>query len=171
MPTEKISVKIPLHFTANAVQSRTMPILTLNKVSLAYGHHPLLQQVDFQIDKGERVCLVGKNGTGKSTLFRVISRQADPDEGEVWRQGGLRVAYLEQDVPTDSIQTIYEVVASGLGEMGQLLTDYHNAIHHTGHDEVSLDVLSDLQHRIEVHDGWNLNQKVDTILTDRKSVV
>ena len=142
-----------------------MPLLSLTKVSLAYGHHPLLQQVDFQIDKGERVCLVGRNGTGKSTLFRVITQQAEPDDGEVWRQGALRVAYLEQEVPTDSSQTIYEVVASGLGEMGQLLTDYHNAVHHTGSDEVSLEVLGDLQHRIELHDGWNINQKVDTVLS------
>lgn len=142
-----------------------MPLLKLTNVSLAYGHHPLLQHVDFQIDKGERVCLVGRNGTGKSTLFRVISQQADVDEGEVWRQDTLRVAYLEQDVPTDSSQTIYEVVASGLGEMGQLLTDYHNAVHHVGNDEVPLDALADLQHRIEVHDGWNNNQKVDTVLS------
>jgi len=142
-----------------------MPLLKLTNVSLAYGHYPLLQHVDFQIDKGERVCLVGRNGTGKSTLFRVISQQAEADEGEVWRQDTLRVAYLEQDVPTDSSQTIYEVVASGLGEMGQLLTDYHNAVHHVGNDEVPLDVLADLQHRIEVHDGWNNNQKVDTVLS------
>jgi len=149
----------------NRVQSRPMPLLSLNNVSLAYGHHPLLQQVDFQIDKGERVCLVGRNGTGKSTLFRVISRQAEPDEGEVWRKDTLRVAYLEQDVPTDSAQTIYQVVASGLGELGQLLTDYHNAVHHVGEHEVSLDILSDLQHRIEVQDGWNANQKVDSVLS------
>ena len=142
-----------------------MPLLSLTDVSLAYGHHPLLQHVDFQIDKGERVCLVGRNGTGKSTLFRVITRQAEPDDGEVWRLDNLRVAYLEQEVPTDSAQTIYEVVASGLGDMGQLLTDYHNAVHHVGADEVPLDVLSDLQHRIEVTDGWNINQKVDTVLS------
>ncbi len=142
-----------------------MPLLSLNNVSLAYGHHPLLQHVDFQIDKGERVCLVGRNGTGKSTLFRVISRQAEPDEGEVWRKDTLKVAYLEQDVPTNSDQTIYQVVASGLGEMGQLLTDYHNAVHHVGADEVSLDTLAELQHQIEAHDGWNANQKVDSVLS------
>ncbi|MDH5712152.1 MAG: ATP-binding cassette domain-containing protein [Gammaproteobacteria bacterium] len=141
-----------------------MPLLSLSDVSLAYGHHPLLKQVDFQIDKGERVCLVGRNGTGKSTLFRVISHQAEPDEGEVWRKDTLRVAYLEQEVPTDSADTIYQVVASGLGEMGQLLTDYHNAVHHVG-DELSLDRLHELQHRIEVQDGWNINQKVETILS------
>lgn len=142
-----------------------MALLKLSNVSLAYGHHPLLQHVDFQIDRGERVCLVGRNGTGKSTLFRVISQQAEADEGEVWRKDTLRVAYLEQDVPTDSSQTIYEVVASGLGELGKLLTDYHNAVHHVGSDEVSLDVLADLQHRIEVNDGWNNNQKVDNVLS------
>ena len=141
-----------------------MPLLSLTDVSLAYGHHPLLKEVDFQIDKGERVCLVGRNGTGKSTLFRVISQQAEPDEGEVWRKDTLRVAYLEQEVPTDSSDTIYEVVASGLGELGQLLTDYHNAVHHIG-EELSLDGLHELQHRIEVADGWNINQKVETILS------
>ena len=142
-----------------------MPLLSLTNVSLAYGHHPLLQQVNFQIDKGERVCLVGRNGTGKSTLFRVINQQAEPDDGAVWRQEALRIAYLEQEVPTDIDQTIYAVVATGLGEMGQLLTDYHNAVHHVGAEEVSLDTLSELQHRIEVHDGWNMNQKVDTVLS------
>lgn len=142
-----------------------MPLLNLTNVSLAYGHHPLLQQVDFQIDKGERVCLVGRNGTGKSTLFRVISQQAEADDGEVWRKEALRVAYLEQEVPTDNSQTIYEVVATGLGEMGQLLADYHNAIHHVGGDEVPLETLTDLQHRIEEQDGWNVNQRVDTVLS------
>lgn len=142
-----------------------MPLLSLTNLSLAYGLNPLLQEVNFQIDKGERVCLVGRNGTGKSTLFKIITQQAEPDEGAAWRQDGLRVAYLEQEVPTDSSQSIYEVVASGLGEMGQLLSDYHNAIHHTGDNEVSLDVLTDLQHRIDTNDGWNHNQKVDTVLS------
>ena len=142
-----------------------MPLLSLTNVSLAYGHHPLLQQVNFHIDKGERVCLVGRNGTGKSTLFRVISKQAVPDEGEVWLKDTLRVAYLEQDVPTNSDQTIYQVVASGLGEMGQLLSDYHNAVHHVGEHEVSLETLGELQHRIDAQDGWNANQKVDSVLS------
>ncbi|MDH5447028.1 MAG: ATP-binding cassette domain-containing protein [Gammaproteobacteria bacterium] len=142
-----------------------MPLLSLNDVSLAYGHHPLLKQVNFQIEKGERVCLVGRNGTGKSTLFRVICQQAEPDDGELWRQDTLRVAYLEQEVPTDSTHTIYEVVASGLGEMGQLLSDYHNAVHHVSDSDASLDKLNELQHKIETQDGWNINQKVETVLS------
>ncbi|MCK4950402.1 MAG: ATP-binding cassette domain-containing protein [Gammaproteobacteria bacterium] len=142
-----------------------MALLTLTNISLAYGHHPLLVNVDFQINAGERVCLVGRNGTGKSTLFKVIYDAAEPDDGEVWRRDTLRISHLLQEVPADNKHTIYETVALGLGETGQLLTDYHNALHHTGtENDVSLDTLSDLQHRIEVIDGWNINQKIETIL-------
>lgn len=143
-----------------------MPLLSLNQVSLAYGHHPLLENVELKVDKGERICLVGRNGTGKSTLFRVITGQAEPDDGEVWRQAGLRVSYLQQEVPPDSRQTIFEVVASGLGEIGQLLTQYHQAISQIDHTtDDSLHALSNLQQRIEVVDGWNINQKVEMALS------
>jgi len=81
-----------------------MPLLRLENVSLAYGHLPLLARVDFQIDAGERVCLVGRNGTGKTTLFRVIAGAAMPDAGDIWRAETLRVAHLEQEVPPDTDQ-------------------------------------------------------------------
>ncbi len=143
-----------------------MTLLTLSNVSLAYGHHPLLKHVDFQIEPGERVCLIGRNGTGKSTLFRVINKDAQADDGEIWRQDTLRISHLEQEVPTDASSTVYEIVALGLGKLGQILSDYHNAIHHIeGDEEVSLDKLSDLQHQIEVLDGWNSNQKIDSVLS------
>src|SRR2546427_641975 len=135
-----------------------MPLLRLDNVSLAYGHHPLLAQVDFQIEAGERVCLVGRNGTGKSTLFRVITGVATPDDGEVWRQDSLRIAHLEQEVPPDTTQSIYQVVAGGLGELGALLTEYHNATHHVGVETASLARLATLQARIEALDGWNSGQ-------------
>jgi len=143
-----------------------MPLLRLDKVSLAYGHLPLLSHVDFQIDAGERVCLVGRNGTGKTTLFRAITGAAIPDEGEIWRAETLRVGHLEQEVPPDTDQTIFEVVAGGLGEIGALLTEYHQVTH--GADAAkgaSLQRLAELQSRIEARDGWNINQKVETVLT------
>ncbi|MCK5091621.1 MAG: ABC-F family ATP-binding cassette domain-containing protein, partial [Gammaproteobacteria bacterium] len=93
-----------------------MALLTLTNISLAYGHHPLLVNVDFQINAGERVCLVGRNGTGKSTLFKVIYGDAEPDDGEVWRRDPLRISHLLQEVPADNKHTIYETVALGLGE-------------------------------------------------------
>jgi ABC transport system ATP-binding/permease protein len=143
-----------------------MPLLRFDNVSLAYGHHPLLAHVDFQVERGERVCLVGRNGTGKSTMFRAISGAAQPDDGEVWRQDGLRVAHLEQEVPPDTDQSIFEVVASGLGELGALLTEYHRATHEAGTaDKAGLARLAELQARIEALHGWNISQKVETVLS------
>jgi ATP-binding cassette subfamily F protein uup len=142
-----------------------MTLLTLTNVSLAYGHHPLLAHVDFQVAAGERVCLVGRNGTGKSTLFRVITGVAQSDDGEIWRKDTLRVAHLEQEVPADRDETVYEVVAAGLGELGALLTQYHNVTHHVGTAGTSLAQLAELQARIEARDGWNLGQKVETVLS------
>jgi ATP-binding cassette subfamily F protein uup len=142
-----------------------MTLLTLSDVSLAYGHHPLLAHVDFQIEKGERVCLVGRNGTGKSTLFRVMTGVAQPDDGEVWRRDPLRVTHLEQEVPADRDETIYEVVAAGLGELGELLTRYHNVTRRVGTADAALTELADLQTRIEARDGWNISQKVEAVLS------
>ena len=143
-----------------------MPLLRLENLSLAYGHLPLLLHVDLQIDAGERVCLVGRNGTGKTTLFRVFTGMAIPDEGDVRRMDTLRIAHLEQEVPPDTDQTIFEVVAGGIGELGTLLTEYHNLTLRDGlAQRESLRQLAELQARIEMHDGWNINQKVETVLT------
>lgn len=141
-----------------------MPLLRLDSISLAYGHLPLLAHVNFQIDSGERVCLVGRNGAGKTTLFRVITGAALPDEGEIWRAETLRIAHLEQEIPADTDQTIFQVVAGGLGEIGALLTEYHQVARATA-DHATLQRLADLQSRIEARDGWNINQKVETVLT------
>jgi ATP-binding cassette subfamily F protein uup len=94
-----------------------MPLIRLDNISLAYGHLPLLDEVDLQVDSGERVCLVGRNGTGKTTLFRIITGAALADGGDVWRMETLRLAHLEQEVPPDTDQAIFEVVAAGLGEL------------------------------------------------------
>jgi ABC transport system ATP-binding/permease protein len=143
-----------------------MALLRLDNVSLAYGHVPLLAHVDCQIEPGERVCLVGRNGAGKSTLLRVITGAASPDEGEVWRQESLRIAHLEQEVPPDTDQTLFDVVAGGLGELGSLLSEYHHLTHEITNPERGLLVrMAELQARIDALSGWNLNQKVETVLT------
>src|SRR5215468_863372 len=144
----------------------SMPLLRLDDVSLAYGHLPLLAHVDFQIESRERVCLVGRNGAGKTTLLRVIGGTALPDGGEVWRQDGLRIGHLEQEVPADTDQTVFEVVATGLGELGALLAEYHHLTSQAGAAErLSLKRISELHARIDALDGWNINQKVETVLT------
>jgi ATP-binding cassette subfamily F protein uup len=143
-----------------------MSLLTLDDVSLAYGHLPLLAHVDFRIDKGERVCLVGRNGTGKSTLFRVLSGQVQPDDGEVWRQDTLRVSYLEQEVPEDREATVFDIVAEGLGETGELLSRYHRVANQIGEDDSSsLDDLHELQQQIEANNAWNTGQQIDAVIS------
>ena len=141
-------------------------LINLSKISLAFGHLPLLRDVNFQIEKGERVCLVGRNGTGKSTMFKVISGMVEADEGEIWKQPNLRISYLEQEVPDDEEASIYDIVAPGLGDLGQLLTDYHHILQNfDDQDPKAMRVLSDLQHKIELQDGWNSEQKIEMVLS------
>ena len=142
-----------------------MPLLTLTDISLAYGLHPLLAYTDFQIESGERVCLVGRNGTGKSSLFRVITGAVVPDDGERWCPEGLRIAHLEQEVPADSDDTIYESVARGLGEAGGWLSEYHHLAQQVGSSPERLPELSALQTRIEARGAWALGHRVDTVLS------
>ena len=143
-----------------------MPLLRFDNVSLAFGHLPLLAHVDFQIEPGERVCLLGRNGAGKTTLLRAIAGAVLPDDGEIWRHDTLRIAHLEQEVPADTEQTVYEVVAAGLGELGTLLAEYHHATHEAGGAQRStLRRMADLQARIDALGGWNINQKVERVLT------
>jgi ATP-binding cassette subfamily F protein uup len=143
-----------------------MPLLRLDNLCLAYGHVPLLAHVNFQIEAGERVCLVGCNGTGKTTLLRVITGAAVPDDGEIWRQDGLRIAHLEQEVPPDTEQEVYRVVAAGSGALGGLLAEYHRVTHQAGAgDRSALKRMAELQASIEALDGWKFSHKVDTVLT------
>jgi len=144
-----------------------MNVLGLEKISLAYGHHPLLDHVDLQIDTGERVCLIGRNGAGKSTLLKVIAGKQQPDDGEIRLQAGMRVAYLEQDVPLDDDLTVFEVVAKGLGDLGEVIKEYHDLAHKvaTNHDEKLMNRMAELQHRLDEEDGWALTQKVESVIT------
>jgi len=144
-----------------------MSILGLENVSLAYGHLPLLDQVDLQIEAGERVCLIGRNGAGKSTLLKVIAGKQQADDGSIRLQSGMRVAYLEQDVPHDENLTVFEVVSMGLGDLGELIKEYHELAHRIAseHDDKLMKRMSDLQHRLESENGWAMTQKVESVIS------
>jgi ATP-binding cassette subfamily F protein uup len=144
-----------------------MPFLALQRVGLAYGHLPLFEQADLQIEAGERIALIGRNGAGKSSLLRVISGESAPDAGTIWREPGLRVSRLAQDVPAVGEGTVFEEVASGLGELGTLVSSYHQAATRVAdtHDPADLDALGQLQHALEERDGWSLEQKVELIVS------
>jgi ABC transport system ATP-binding/permease protein len=94
-----------------------MPLVTLDQVSIAFGHLPLLDNAAFQIEPGERVAVIGRNGTGKSTLLQILSGDIPPDSGVVLRQPGVRIARLVQDVPLSADRTVASVVGEGLGEL------------------------------------------------------
>ena len=90
-----------------------MPLVSLDDVSIAFGHLPLLDGVALQIEPRERVSMIGRNGTGKSTLLKILSAELAPDSGTVWRQPSLRVARLEQDIPLSAHRSVFDVVAEG----------------------------------------------------------
>jgi ATP-binding cassette subfamily F protein uup len=155
----------------------SVPLLTLDAVALSFGHLPLFERADLRIEPGERIALIGRNGSGKSSLLKIISGETPPDAGIVWRAPALRVARLEQDVlaysigpadPTDSgNRTVFDEVASGLGALSDLVTAYHYAaVRVAEHDDPDALVrLGDLQHQLEERDGWRLEQKVELVVS------
>jgi len=144
-----------------------MPLLKLDKLSLAYGHHALLDAVDFEIERGERVCLLGRNGAGKSSLLRVISGRQAPDDGSVWLQPELRVACLEQEAGTGFAGNVFDTVAAGLPEQGRLISAYHRAAVQLAQSAAAADLqrLADLQQQLEAAGGWQLEQQVEQVLS------
>lgn len=142
-----------------------MPLIRLSRVSIAFGSHALLNNADFQLDPGERVGLLGRNGEGKSTLMKIISGEIKPDNGEIWRQPELRLAYLQQTPDLKNDDSIYHAVAAGLGEIGELITQYHFLSSLPNIDAQALQQMGDIQHKLESQQGWALQQRVETILS------
>jgi ATP-binding cassette subfamily F protein uup len=142
-----------------------MPFVRLSDVSIAFGTHPVLDHADFQLDPGERIGLIGRNGEGKSTLMKTIAGQVPVDSGEVWRQPGVQVAMLEQEPRLPEQATLYEAVADALGDIGHLISEYHRWSEqaHAGADALS--ALGRLQHELETRDGWRLQQRVEAVLS------
>ena len=95
-----------------------MPLVTLDHVSLAYGYLPLLDDASVEIEAGERICVIGRNGTGKSTLLQIVGGEVKPDEGRVWRQPALRIGRLAQDAPLEDTRAVFDVVSEGLPDLG-----------------------------------------------------
>jgi len=141
-----------------------MTLLKLTDVSLAYGTNPLLDGVSWQIARGERVCIIGRNGTGKSSMLSLVKGSQLPDDGEIWRAPGLKIGELPQELPLADERTVFDVVAEGLSGVGQLLADYHHLSQNIQND-ADLDKLMHVQQALEAKDGWRLQQLVDSTLS------
>ena len=143
-----------------------MALLGMNDVSLAFGGPPVLDHADFGIERGERVCLLGRNGAGKSTLMKLLDGTIVPDSGDVVRQTGITVARLEQEVPDGLEGSTYDVVAAGLGETGRLLARYHRASQRVGTHATddALRKLGRLHSALDAAGAWRVQTVVETVL-------
>ena len=137
-----------------------MSLIQLQRVDFSIGGPLLLEHVDLSIEANERVCIVGRNGEGKSTLMKLIAGELHADDGEVRVQNGVVVARMAQEVPQTTAGSVFDVVADGLGDLGHLLARYHHLI-----AEGDFDALGDVQHQIEAQHGWDLDRRVSEVLT------
>ena len=140
-----------------------MSLVRLDKVSLNFGTHIVLDNVDFMLKKGSRIGLLGRNGVGKTTLMKVIAGSVVPDGGERWLRSGVEITWLEQSLPDADDQTVYDMVADGLAEIGVLLKEYNKLT--LNYEKTKVDQLEKIQSQLEARDGWSISQKVDSVIT------
>lgn len=142
-----------------------MPLLSIKDLSHSFGEAPVLDHVNLSIEKGERICLVGRNGEGKSTLLKLLGKKIKPDEGEVIYSRNARVTELRQDVPATLEGTVYDVVAEGVGELGRTIKQWHHAAMQAAENPSALKQMDVLQQEIEARDGWNIEQTISATIS------
>ena len=143
-----------------------MALLGMQEVSIVFGGPLLLDHAGLSIERGERVCLLGRNGAGKSTVLKLLDGTLVPDTGEVVRQTGVVITRLEQEVPDNVVGTTFDVVAAGLGDAGLLLARYHAASHRVelDHTDAAMRELTRLHDALDRADAWQVASRVDTVL-------
>ncbi len=141
-----------------------MSLVRFDEVSLEFGDTPLLVKANFLIEANERVCLIGRNGAGKSSMLKMIMHELQPDHGEIQWKSNLRISQLEQNLLEGSEQLVQEVILEGLTEQQKLIDEYH-ALSKQILNTQGLRQLEELQHLIDVSGGWQLAQRVETIMT------
>jgi ATP-binding cassette subfamily F protein uup len=144
-----------------------MALISLKEITLAFGGPLLFDGVSMQLEPGERVALLGRNGVGKTTLMKAMAGQIDIDSGEIIYQKGVKITHLPQEVPGDIKGTVFDVVFSGLGERADLLSEYHHVTHrlHSENTPQLMQELGRLQAELDHTDGWDLDSQVGDVLT------
>jgi ATP-binding cassette subfamily F protein uup len=144
-----------------------MAVIGMQDVSVGFGGRPLLEHINLQIEPGDRICLLGRNGVGKTTLMKLITGEVLPEQGDVSRLAKLTITCLTQDVPDNLGGTVFELVSEGLGQRGKLLAQYHSVSHQLAldHDNKSLLTELDNLHRsLDAENGWQMDRYVEDII-------
>lgn len=143
-----------------------MNILSVENASFAVGHVALLDKTSFQLDSGEKIGLIGRNGAGKSSFLKILAGVQKLDDGQIIVQNNLKIVYVSQESFFDKDATVFDTVAEGLGEIRDLLRRYHHVSHEleNGSSEALLKELNELQLEIEAKDGWKLDAAVKQTL-------
>lgn len=140
-----------------------MALIALTNAKLAFGHHPLLDQTNLALEEGERVGLIGRNGTGKSSLLKILAGIEKLDDGLLQIQQGLRIAYVAQEPILDSKNTIFEAASEGIANIKYLRTEYET-LAQADWNEANQERLDQLQSQLDASHGWNWEQRVSEIL-------
>ena len=143
-----------------------MPLIQLQNIQVSFGGPALLDNLSMTIEPSERICLIGRNGAGKSTLMKVLNGEIKADSGEIIVQSSAVIAQLEQEVPRDMTGSVYEVVASGLEETGELLSQFHalNEEDDIGSEDW-MARFEKVQHKLEACNGWHFQNTIDTVIS------
>ncbi len=143
-----------------------MALINLIDISIHFGAAALLDKINLTIDEGEHIAIIGRNGMGKSTLLKIMEGKILPDSGEIIKESSIRMARLEQDIPTDIEGTVLDVITAGLGEQAKLITRYEALTHRltTDHSDSLLKELEQVQHQLDEHQAWNLAHKIENII-------
>ena len=141
-----------------------MALIRIQNLQLIFGDPPLFDGINLSINKGERIALIGRNGCGKSTLMKVINDEIQYDDGEVVREQGIHITRLEQEVVADMQGSVYDIVATGLGDIGEIISEYHAVIAEEHSDEM-MRKMEKLHSALDAVDGWGYEQKIQTTLS------
>ncbi len=140
-----------------------MPLLKLDNAHMHYGEQILFDGLSLQLERGDRLCILGRNGAGKSTLLKCIQQQAELDEGELWLDDGTTVASLAQELPAADDRSVYQFVADGVASLGEHLRKYDELV--ALGDNADIQALERVQHQIEAADGWRIQSRIEQVLS------